>query len=113
MARNINLKWVDAIIAKDKQTCLLCIKKGYHRQKERAKWNKLCRLVTCTLASARDHEVVVPAITLHTQRINTSFHLITTNQQSTHSGDFVAYVSLPNLFSCANIKEKSYLALRD
>ena len=113
MARNVNLKWVDAIIAKDKQTCLLCIKKGYHRQEERAKWSKLCQLVTCTLASVRDHEVVVSAITSHTQRINTSFRLIKTNQQSTDSGDFVAYVSLPDIYSCPNVKEKSYLALRD
>ena len=67
MARDVNLKWVDATIAKDKQTCFLCIKKGYHRQKERAKWNKLCWLVTCTLASVRDHEVVKSAITSHTK----------------------------------------------
>ena len=110
MARDINLKWVDATIAKDKQTCFLCIKKGYHRQKERAKWNKLCWLVTCTLPLIMK---LSSLSLLHTQRINTSFRLITTNQQSPDSGDFVAYVSLPNPFFLPNIKENSYLAMQD
>ena len=83
------LKTGDAIIAKDTQTCCLCIAKGYQRQRERANERSLVSqlpvlLLACVLMKLSNLPLC------HAQRINTSFRLVFTNLQSPDSEDFVA-----------------------
>ena len=49
VARNVNLKWVDAIVAKN---LLFVYRERISETKGKSKWKKLSRPVTCTLASA-------------------------------------------------------------
>ena len=65
MARDLELKWVDAIIAKDKWTCCLCIGKECQRQRERANGRSYAGQLF-TLAGACAHEVVKSAVMLRT-----------------------------------------------
>ena len=110
LAREV--KWVEA---KDKQTCCLCIGKGYQRWRERANGRSYAGRLPVLLPA----HVLMKLLSLllhHPQRINTSFCLVTTNQQSPDSGDFVARkfqckVTRP-LFFFPNIK-KSDLATWD
>ena len=64
MVRNVNLKWVDVIIAKN---LLLVYRERISETKGKSKWKKLCWPVTCTLAGVCAHKVVVSAITSHTK----------------------------------------------
>ena len=97
------------IKAKDKRTCCLCIGKGYQRQRERTNGGRYAGRLPVLLPA----HVLMKLSSLplhHAQRINTSFCLITTNQQSPDSGDFVARkfqckVTRP-LFFFPNTKEK-------
>ena len=81
--------------------------------KGKSKWKKLCRPVSYSLAGARAYEVVE----CHAQRINTSFRLVITNQQSPDSGDFVARkfqckVTRPFFFPSEYKRRKICLATR-
>ena len=97
------------IKAKDKRTCCLCIGKGYQRQRERTNGRRYAGRLPVLLPARV--LMKLSSLPLHyAQKINTSFHLITTNQQSPDSGDFVVRkflckVTRP-LFFFPNIKEK-------
>ena len=78
-------KWVEAIIAKDKQTCCLCIGKGYQIQMKRVNGRSYAGQLA-VLLPARVVMKLLSVLLPHVQRINTSFHLVITNQQSPDSG---------------------------
>ena len=72
------------------RTCCFCMGKGYQRRRERANGRSFAMLAGY-LYSCRHVLMKLLSLPLrHAQRINTSFCLVTTNQQSPDSGDFVA-----------------------